>query len=290
MAKLGGSQRMGPLGIFDSGLGGLTVLQQIRHRLPEIDLCYLGDNARVPYGNRSFETVYRFTREGVYTLLKQGAPLVVVACNTASAKALRSIQQKDLPLWQKEFNDGGPERRVLGVLRPTTEKAGEFTQSGSLGLLATRGTVESGSYTTEINQFFPEITLYSQACPLWVPLIEEGIHQGPVAEAIVRADLDELLAKAPGMDAVILGCTHYPLLAPLIRNLLPSNVRVFEQGPLVAQALSLYLQRHPDLNASLTRGGTIQYFTTEDPQRFDWQASRFGGQHVQSKHIELLEP
>lgn len=281
---------MGPLGIFDSGLGGLTVLQQIQKILPELDLYYLGDNARVPYGNRSFETVYQFTREGVYTLLKAGAPLVVVACNTASAKALRSIQQLDLPLWQKEFNDGGPERRVLGVLRPTTERAGTFTQSGHLGLLATRGTVESGSYTTEIEHFFPEITLYTQACPLWVPLIEEGILQGPVAHAIVQADLNELCAKAPAMDAVILGCTHYPLLAPLIRDLLPKNMRIFEQGPLVAQALALYLQRHPDLSAALTRGGTIQYFTTEDPHRFDQQASRFGGHQVQSQHIELLEP
>lgn len=281
---------MGPLGIFDSGLGGLTVLQEIQKILPELDLCYLGDNARVPYGNRSFETVYQFTREGVYTLMKAGAPLVVVACNTASAKALRSIQQVDLPLWQKDFNDGGPERRVLGVLRPTTEKAGTFTQSGQIGLLATRGTVESGSYATEIAHFFPEITLHPQACPLWVPLIEEGILQGPVAEAIVRADLDQLCAKAPGMDAVILGCTHYPLLAPLIRDLLPKNIQLFEQGPLVAQALALYLQRHTNLSAALTRGGTIQYFTTEDPRRFDRQASRFGGRHVQSNHIELLEP
>lgn len=281
---------MGPLAIFDSGLGGLTILHQIQKKLPDIDLCYLGDNARVPYGNRSFETVYRFTREGVYTLLQRGAPLVIVACNTASAKALRSIQQVDLPRWQKEWGQDGPEMRVLGVLRPTTERAGELTRRGVLGLLATRGTVESGSYASELAHLFPQIQLVSHACPLWVPLIEEGITQGPVAEAIVQSDLDQLCAKAPAMDAVLLGCTHYPLLAPLIRRLLPPSIGVFEQGTMVADALALYLDRHPDLSAVLSRSGTTQYFTTEDPRHFDQKAALFGATHVQSQALELLEP
>ncbi|MFM7748598.1 MAG: glutamate racemase, partial [Bacteroidota bacterium] len=228
---------MGKIGVFDSGMGGLNILQAMRSLMPSYTYCYLGDNARVPYGNRSFDAVYQFTKECVYNLLAEGCPLVIVACNTASAKALRAIQQNDLQKWQAELAPKGPTLRVLGVLRPTTEIAGNLTRSGHLGLLATRGTVESNSYGIEIERFFPQITLHQQACPLWVPLIEEGKLSGPLTEMTVKECLDQLCQRAPSMDAIILACTHFPLLTPVIRRYLPPRIEIIEQGPLVAQAL-----------------------------------------------------
>jgi glutamate racemase len=277
----------GAIGVFDSGLGGLSILSEIRRVLPQYTYCYLGDNARVPYGNRSFETVYRFSREAVYHLFQGGCPLVVVACNTASAKALRSIQQRDLPVWQEELAPNGPTLKVLGVLRPTTEQAGNLTRTGHLGLLATRGTVESGSYTTEINHFFPELHLYQQACPIWVPLIEEGYLSGTATEILVRDCIDKLLQQSAKIDAVVLGCTHYPLLGPVILSVLPEGTALIEQGPLVAQALKRYLSAHPEVEAPLGQDGTCTYQTTDDPIRFDQQAALFVREPIKSVSVRL---
>jgi len=273
---------MGKIGVFDSGMGGLNILQALRSLMPTHTYCYLGDNARVPYGNRSFDAVYQFTKECVYNLLAEGCPLVIVACNTASAKALRAIQQNDLQRWQAELAPKGPTLRVLGVLRPTTEIAGNLTRSGHLGLLATRGTVESNSYGIEIERFFPQITLHQQACPLWVPLIEEGRLHGPLTEMAVKECLDQLCQRAPSMDAIILACTHFPLLTPVIRRYLPPRIEIIEQGPLVAQALKNYLVKHPDIESSLDQGSTCIYYTTDDPLRFDRNASLFLQENIHS--------
>jgi len=273
---------MGKIGVFDSGMGGLNILQALRSLMPTYAYCYLGDNARVPYGNRSFDAVYQFTKECVYNLLAEGCPLVIVACNTASAKALRAIQQNDLQRWQAELAPKGPTLRVLGVLRPTTEIAGNLTRSGHLGLLATRGTVESNSYGIEIERFFPQITLHQQACPLWVPLIEEGKLSGPLTEMAVKECLDQLCQRAPSMDAIILACTHFPLLTPVIRRYLPPRIEIIEQGPLVAQALKNYLVKHPDIESSLDQGTACTYYTTDDPIRFDRNASLFLQENIHS--------
>jgi len=273
---------MGKIGVFDSGMGGLNILQALRFLMPTYTYCYLGDNARVPYGNRSFDAVYQFTKECVYNLLAEGCPLVIVACNTASAKALRAIQQNDLQRWQAELAPKGPTLRVLGVLRPTTEIAGNLTRSGHLGLLATRGTVESNSYGIEIERFFPKITLHQQACPLWVPLIEEGKLSGPLTEMAVKDCLDQLCQRAPSMDAIILACTHFPLLTPVIRRYLPPQIEIIEQGPLVAQALKNYLVKHPDIESSLDQGSICTYYTTDDPLRFDRNASLFLQENIHS--------
>ena len=273
---------MGKIGVFDSGMGGLNILQALRSLMPTYNYCYLGDNARVPYGNRSFDAVYQFTRECVYNLLAEGCPLVIVACNTASAKALRAIQQNDLHRWQSELAPNGPTLRVLGVLRPTTEIAGSLTRTGHLGLLATRGTVESNSYGIEIERFFPQITLHQQACPLWVPLIEEGRLSGPLTEMAVKECIDQLCQSAPAMDAIILACTHFPLLSPEIRRCLPPEIRIIEQGPLTAQALKNYLLKHPDIESSLDQGSNCIYYTTDDPWRFNRNASLFLQEHIES--------
>lgn len=269
-----------PIGVFDSGYGGLTVLKELVARLPQYDYTYLGDNARAPYGSRSFETVYHYTLECVQWLFSQGCPLVILACNTASAKALRTIQQKDLPRI-------APDRRVLGVIRPTTEVIGNFTRSGQVGILATKGTVQSGSYPIEIAKFFPDLNVYQQACPLWVPLIENNEHDKPGADYFVKEYIDQLQAQSPGIDTVLLACTHYPLLRTKIEPFLPAGSRIISQGEIVADSLSDYLQRHPEMESRCSKNGARLFFTTDSSEDFDNHARGFYGSALTSSHIEL---
>jgi glutamate racemase len=270
-----------PIGVFDSGYGGLTVLKSMVARLPQYDYVYLGDNARAPYGNRSFETVYHYTLQCVRWLFDQGCPLVILACNTASAKALRTIQQNDLP------NIAGS-NRVLGVIRPTTEVIGNFTRSGKVGVLATRGTVLSGSYPIEIEKFFPDLAVYQQACPLWVPLIENNEHDKPGADYFVKEYLDQLQQQAPGIDTVLLACTHYPLLKEKISRFLPQGTTLISQGEIVADSLADYLVRHPGMESRCSKGGRLSFYTTDSPEDFDNHASIFYGQNLRSEHVGLV--
>ena len=270
----------GPIGVFDSGYGGLTILSKIREALPQYDYIYLGDNARTPYGSRSFEIVYEFTRQAVCKLFEMGCPLVILACNTASAKALRSIQQHDLPRLD-------PARRVLGVIRPTVESIGTGTRSRHVGVLATAGTIKSESYPLEIHKLFPDITIYGQACPLWVPLVENGEAQGPGADYFVQKYIGELLQNDDRIDTVILGCTHYPLLLPKIRRYMPAGINVVPQGELVADSLKNYLSRHPEMDARCTRGGTCTYCTTEAEEKFSESASTFLNEAVTVRRVLL---
>lgn len=269
-----------PIGVFDSGYGGLTVLREMVQRLPGYDYIYIGDNARAPYGNRSFETVYQYTLQCVRWLFDQGCPLVVLACNTASAKALRTIQQLDLPRI-------APANRVLGVIRPTTEVIGNYTRTNHVGVLATRGTVLSGSYPIEIARFFPRLQVVQQACPLWVPLIENNEHDKPGADYFVKTYIDQLLARAPDIDAVLLACTHYPLLRQKIAALLPPATRLISQGEIVAESLADYLHRHPEIGDRCSRGGRISFFTTDSTEDFDNHASIFYGKDLHSSHTLL---
>ncbi|MDX2136324.1 MAG: glutamate racemase [Saprospiraceae bacterium] len=269
----------GPIGIFDSGYGGLTVFREIAHALPEYDFIYLGDNARSPYGTRSFETIYQYTLEAVRHLFDMDCRLVILACNTASARALRSIQQKDLPLY-------GTRHRVLGVIRPTAERIGAFTRSGKVGLLATPGTVRSESYVIEIGHQFPDIRVYQEACPMWVPLIENNEHTGPGADYFVDKHIRRVLARDPDIDALLLGCTHYPLLMDKIRRVLPHpDIAVISQGPIVADSLVRYLHRHPEMDALCTRGGSRRFLTTDRPDAFDGMANLFWGEAVASEYV-----
>ena len=275
------SQQPGPIGVFDSGYGGLTILHGIRQLLPEYDYMYLGDNARAPYGSRSFEVVYQFTRQAVLKLFELGCHLVILGCNTASAKALRSIQQRDLPVIDAE-------RRVLGVIRPTAEVIGSLTQSRHVGLLATEGTVRSESYKLEIQKLFPDIVVSGVACPLWAPIVEAGEAASPGADYFVKKRIDQLLAKDPLIDAIILGCTHYPLLLPKIEANVPEGVRIVSQGHYVGTSLQEYLQRHPDMQARCSQGATVRYLTTESPDRFQETASIFlHDGPVEAQHIVL---
>jgi glutamate racemase len=268
----------GPIGIFDSGYGGLTVFREIAQALPEYDYIYLGDNSRAPYGTRSFETIYQYTLEAVKHLFALDCRLVILACNTASARALRSIQQKDLPAY-------GPRHRVLGVIRPTAERIGAFTRTRKVGLLATPGTVRSDSYVLEIGKLHPDIQVYQEACPMWVPLIEHHEHDGPGADYFVQQHLHHLLTPHPDIDAVLLACTHYPLLLPKIQLLLPRpGVHLISQGPIVAASLVDYLYRHPELEVLCTRGGTRYFLTTDQPEAFDAVAEAFYGAPVASVH------
>lgn len=270
----------GPIGVFDSGYGGLTILKALRHALPAHSYLYLGDNARAPYGPRSFEVVYRYTLEAVrYLIERQGCPLVILACNTASAKALRSIQQEYLACSQ-------PDKRVLGVIRPTVEALGANT-GGHVGVMATVGTVVSDSYRLETNKLYPDISLTQQACPLLVPLIENGEADSPGADYFVDKYVGELLERDPLMDTVILGCTHYPLVAGKIRDRLPAGVRLLEQGVLVGESLAAYLHRHPDMDNRLQKKGDCRYMTSEDPGRFATLASLFLGYPINASHVEL---
>jgi glutamate racemase len=270
-----------PIGIFDSGYGGLTVFRSIANLLPGYDYIYLGDNARAPYGNRSFNTIHQYTWECVQMLFDMGCPLVILACNTASAKALRTIQQRDL--LQED-----PTKRVLGVIRPTAEVIGNYSKSKEIGVLGTRGTVQSGSYLIEINHFFPDVKVHQQACPLWVPLVENGEHNQPGADYFVKKYLDQVLAQSDKIDTLLLACTHYPLLQEKIEGYLPANIKVVPQGDIVAKSLQDYLRRHPEMEQKLTKGNTQEFFTTsDDTQDFDVHASMFFGGQVKSEYIPI---
>ncbi len=271
---------MHPIGVFDSGYGGLTVLKELVGRLPQYDYIYLGDNARAPYGNRSFETVYQYTLQSVQWLFHQGCPLVILACNTASAKALRTIQQADLPTM-------APGKRVLGVIRPTTEVIGNYTRSGNVGILATRGTVVSESYPIEIAKFYPQLHVYQQACPLWVPLIENNEHDKPGADYFVREYMDQLKRQNPDIDTVLLACTHYPLLKDKIAGCLPADSRLISQGEIVAASLADYLQRHPEIEGQCSRHGERLFYTTDSTEDFDNHARIFYGRELRSSHVVL---
>lgn len=270
----------GPIGVFDSGYGGLTILHGIRQLLPQYDYLYLGDNARAPYGTRSFDVVYQFTRQAVIKMFEMGCHLIILGCNTASAKALRSIQQRDLPVLDQA-------RRVLGIIRPTAEIIGNLTHNGHVGLFATEGTVRSNSYALEIAKLWPDIKLSSVACPFWVPLVEYNEADSPGADYFVKKRVDELMLKDKDIDTVILGCTHYPLLMPKIVKYVPSGVRIVSQGEYVAGSLQNYLSRHSDIEQNCTRGGTCRYYTTENPDKFKSSARIFLHEDVVVNHVDL---
>lgn len=274
------SQAPGPIGVFDSGYGGLTILDGIRQLLPGYDYLYLGDNARAPYGPRSFDVVYEFTRQAVQRLFEMGCHLVILGCNTASAKALRTIQQVDLPKWDKD-------RRVLGVIRPTAEVIGSLTESRHVGVLATEGTIKSESYNLEIKKLYPDVQVSGVACPFWVPLVEYNEADSPGADYFVKKRIDQIMALDPQIDAIILGCTHYPLLMPKILKYLPAGVMVVPQGEYVAESLKSYLERHPEMEQQCSKGGTTHYLTTENPDKFKEQAQIFLHEPVEVENITL---
>ena len=269
-----------PIGIFDSGYGGLTILDKIRKRLPEYDYIYLGDNARSPYGSRSFEVVYEFTLQAVQWLFKQNCRLIILACNTASAKALRTIQQKDIPRID-------PQRRVLGVIRPTVENIGKITRTRRVGILATSGTISSHSYPLEIEKLFPDIIVEEEACPMWVPLVENGEYNKPGADYFVKQHLNPILARDSGIDTLILACTHYPLLEPKIRSLLPKPVHLITQGSLVAESLEDYLHRHSEMDVLCSKNATCRFYTTESEEKFATMASLFLNGEIDVKRINF---
>ena len=270
----------GPIGIFDSGYGGLTILHGIRQLLPEYDYLYLGDNARTPYGPRSFEVVYEFTRQAVMKLFEMGCHLIILGCNTASAKALRTIQQNDIPQID-------PERRVLGVIRPTAEVIGELTQSRHVGVLATEGTIKSESYNLEIQKLHPDIQVTGVACPFWVPLVEYNEADSPGADYFVKKRIDQIMRLDPQIDTIILGCTHYPLLMPKILKYLPAGVRVIPQGEYVAESLQQYLERHPQIEAKCSKNASVHYLTTENPDKFKESAQIFLHEDIDVENIML---
>ena len=272
--------KTGAIGLFDSGYGGLTVLSEIRACMPRYDYLYLGDNARAPYGNRSYERVYQFTLEAVKWFFDKGCHLVILACNTASAKALRTIQQVDLPKLD-------PDRRVLGVIRPTAARIARFTKSGHVGVLGTDGTILSRSYELEIAKLHPRLAVTGEACPMWVPLVENREHDKPGADYFVKQHLDRLLQRDPKIDAIILGCTHYPLLIGKIQEYLPDKVTAIPQGKEVAESLLDYLHRHPGMEVKCTKGGTVQYYTTDSPEKFNQMASLFMNEPVDARKTSL---
>lgn len=269
-----------PIGVFDSGFGGLTVLKELVKTLPDCDFLYLGDNARAPYGSRSFETVYEYTLECVNALFDQGCELVILACNTASAKALRTIQQKDLP-------KKASHKRVLGVIRPTSEIVGHYSKSKHIGIFATNGTVLSESYLIEIEKFFPELNVYQEACPMWVPLIENNELDNIGTDYFVKKHIDHLFSNSKQIDTIILGCTHYPLLAPVILKFLPKEVTLLTQGEIVANSLKDYLARHEEMNKLISKNKQLHFLTTDDTSQFDEKASIFFGSSIHSSHISL---
>lgn len=270
----------GPIGVFDSGYGGLTILSQIRERMPEYDYLYLGDNARTPYGTRSFEVVYEFTSQAVKTLFDMGCQLVILACNTASAKALRTIQQIDLPKID-------PRKRVLGIIRPTVEYLGDITRTRHVGVLATSGTIKSQSYPLEIKKLFPDIVVSGEACPIWVPLVENGEASSEGADYFVRKHIDNLLRKDAEIDTIVLGCTHYPILYDKIRRYTPEHINVIMQGEYVGRSLADYMVRHPEMDSLCTKGGTCRFLTTESVDTFKQHASIFFDEDIQVCSIAL---
>ncbi len=270
----------GPIGVFDSGYGGLTVLKEIAAKLPQYDYVYLGDNARAPYGPRSFDTVYQYTLQCVEWFFTQGRPLVILACNTASAKALRTIQQNDLP-------EIDPTKRVLGVIRPTSEIIGEFTKTGNVGILGTVGTVQSKSYLIEMEKFFPAVKVFQEACPMWVPLVENNEHTSPGADYFIQKHLQNLLSQSGEIDTLLLACTHYPLLANKIRQFLPGGISIISQGAIVANSLADYLQRHPEIAGQCETNSQLSFYTTDSAADFDAKAAIFYGEPIKSTHLAL---
>lgn len=272
---------MGPIGVFDSGYGGLTILKEIVRILPQYDYVYLGDNGRAPYGNRSYETVYHYTWQCVHWLIQKGCSLVIIACNTASAKALRTIQQKNLPfIKQKNV-------RVLGVIRPTAEVLGGYSKSGVVGILGTSGTVLSGSYQMEIAKFFPDLRLFLKACPMWVPLIENNEIGQAGCDFFVRRDLSDLISKSKDLDTILLGCTHYPLLQRTIQELVPEHLRIVSQGPIVAASLKDYLFRHPEMEQKCSRNASLRFYTTESGSGFNEKAGLFFERPVFADFLDI---
>lgn len=274
------TQTPGPIGVFDSGYGGLTILKAIRELLSQYDYAYLGDNARAPYGTRSFDIVYQFTRQAVLKLFEMGCQLVILGCNTASAKALRSIQQNDLPKID-------PQRRVLGVIRPTAEIVGKLTQTKHIGILATPGTIKSDSYNIEINKLWPELDVTGVACPLWVPIVENNEATGAGADYFVKKRIDHILWLDPDIDTLILGCTHYPILMPKIKQYVPDGIKIVSQGEYVAESLKDYLTRHTEIDARCTKNGTAHYYTTENAEKFKEVARIFVTDDIEVEHIDL---
>ena len=274
------SNHSGPIGIFDSGYGGLTIYDKIKEALPQYDYIYLGDNARAPYGSRSFDVVYEFTRQAVFRLFREGCRLVILACNTASAKALRTIQQKDLPNWTDIH-------RVLGIIRPTVEAIGPLTKTKHVGVLGTEGTVNSNSYAIEINKLLPEITVTSQACPMWVPIIENNEYAGEGADYFIQKYPNKILSKDAQIDLLILGCTHYPLIADKIKEVVPAHVKLLSQGEYVAKSLVNYLERHPEIEEMCTKNSTTLFYTTESPGKFSEMTFVFLKKRIKAKRITL---
>jgi glutamate racemase len=272
--------KLNPIGVFDSGYGGLTILAELQQKLPAYDFLYLGDNARAPYGPRSFDVVYEFTLEAVEFLFNQGCELVVLACNTASAKALRTIQQKDLPVLF-------PSKRVLGVIRPSTEAIGEYSLTNHVGILATEGTVKSESYVIEIGKFSPNTIVSQHACPIWVPLIENNKHFTAAGKMLIKEDVDKLLQKDHQIDTIILACTHYPILKDYIQSIVPNNVKIVAQGAIIAEKLDDYLTRHPEIDQKCSKTGKTRYLTTENEIVFSQNASLFLNQEIIAEHIKL---
>lgn len=270
----------GPIGIFDSGYGGLTVLKKIVDKLPDHDFLYLGDNARSPYGSRSFQTIYEYTLQCVKYLFSKNCPLVILACNTASAKALRNIQQKDLP-------EIAPERRVLGIIRPTAEVIGNYSRSGHVGILGTNGTVNSKSYKMEIAKQFPDLKITQEACPMWVPLVENGEYEQPGADYFIKKHIEQILRRDPKIDTLLLACTHYPLLLKKIREFTPDHITLLEQGEIVADSLADYLQRHPEIDKNCTKSGRRHFLTTDATEDFDNQGKKFFGKEIRSERVHL---
>ncbi|ERJ59628.1 glutamate racemase [Sphingobacterium paucimobilis] len=267
----------GPIGIFDSGYGGLTVFKEIQKRLPQYDYIYLGDNARVPYGTRSFDTVYEFTKECVFKLFDLGCNLVILACNTASAKALRTIQQRDLP----------PGKKVLGVIRPTTEAVDQYTKTNRVGILATQGTVLSESYKIEIQKFHPDIEVFQHACPFWVPLVENNEIHSEGAHYFIQKDIESILSQSNNIDTLVLACTHYPLLLPIIEQYVPQGITILSQGELVAKSLENYLQRHPEIEEICSKRKQLNFYTTDSAEDFEEKATIFFGKPITAEHIKV---